>query len=136
MVIDVNAKRHFWLGRDPRTILMVLREADVVRCSAQDCAALGVDIETIRGALRPSAVLVASDEAGSTWATGPFGQIARPRRDKALLRAPGAGDRFTAAVCAELVKVGKTGEHAADVWERALARGESAARGGRPVSRR
>jgi sugar/nucleoside kinase (ribokinase family) len=128
VVIDINARRHAWAGRDPRAILMLLREADVVRCSAGDCAALGVDVDAVRASLRPNAVLVGSNRAGDVWAAGPFGEVARPRpKDVALSARTGAGDAFTAAVCAELARAGHAGPAHVELWDRALTRGHAAA---------
>lgn len=76
VLIDFNASLHIWVGRDPRTIRMVLREVDVARCSFADLAVLGMDVATVRAALRPTAVLVVSDGIGGAVATGPFGEVA------------------------------------------------------------
>jgi sugar/nucleoside kinase (ribokinase family) len=127
VVVDINARRHVWAGRDPRAIRMVLREADVARCSLDDLEALGVPVEDVRSALRPSAVLVVSNGAGSTWATGPFGKIALAPPQRVLLRAAGSGDAFTAAICAELARAGTPGEGREELWDRALRRGHEAA---------
>ena len=40
-VLDLTASWRLWAGRDPRTVAMVLREVDVVRCSYADLAVLG-----------------------------------------------------------------------------------------------
>lgn len=133
VVIDVNARRHVWAGRDPRAIQAALREADVVRCSAEDLAALRVDAATVRAALRPGAVLVTSNAAGAAWASGPFGEIAEAPREWAALRARGSGDAFTAAICAELARAGEPGGDRGDLWGRALQRGQAAASGARPA---
>ena len=128
VMIDINARRHAWAGRDPRAILMLLREADVVRCSAGDCVSLGVDVDTVRASLRAGAVLVASNRAGDAWAAGPFGEVARPRpKDVALAARAGAGDAFTAAVCAEIARAGHAGRAHVELWDRALTRGHAAA---------
>ncbi|MFT3769169.1 MAG: PfkB family carbohydrate kinase [Minicystis sp.] len=127
VVIDVNARWHLWAGHDPRAIQSVLREADVVRCSAQDLAALGVDAATVRAALRPDAVLVTSNAAGSAWASGPFGEVAPAPGTAGALRATGSGDVFTAAICAELARAGHPGEARPELWDRALQRGHAAA---------
>jgi sugar/nucleoside kinase (ribokinase family) len=122
VVIDFNASLHAWAGRDPRTIHMVLREVDVARCSIADLAVLGMDIATVRSALRRSAVLVVCDPAGGAVATGPFGEVGVVP-DEPLARAPGrSGDTFTAALCAELTRPGVPGESAAARWHRVLRR--------------
>jgi fructokinase/2-dehydro-3-deoxygluconokinase len=108
---------------------MVLREADVVWCSAHDLFGLGMDVVTLRASLRPGAVLVASNGAGSTSASGPFGEVARTTREASV--ALDEGGAFTAAICAELAKIGHA--HEGSLWARALQRAESAiaARAGR-----
>lgn len=127
VVVDVNARWHLWAGRDQRAIRMLLREADVVRCSAQDLAVLDVDVATVRAALRRAAVLVVSNSAGDACATGPFGEVTQAPARTAALRPMGAGDRFTAAICAELARAGDPGESGVELWQRALQRGHAAA---------
>lgn len=127
VVIDVNARRHLWAFRDPRAIRAVLHEADVVRCSAEDLSALNVDLPTVRGAMRSGTVLVSSNALGEAWATGPFGELAQAPRKTGLLRPPGSGDVFTAAMCKELAKAGTAGETRGDLWASALLSGQMAA---------
>lgn len=126
VVVDVNARRHVWAGHDQRAIRMVLREADVVRCSAEDLAVLGLNAASVRTALRDSAVLVGSNGMGGAWATGPFGEIAQAAQRSAVPRPVGAGDVFTAGICAELARAGDLGEGRIEVWQRALQRGQAA----------
>jgi sugar/nucleoside kinase (ribokinase family) len=126
VVVDVNARRHLWMGRDPRAITMVLREADVVRCSAEDRAVLGLDAEAIQARLRPKSIFVASSGGGDAWAVGPFGKVVSAPRKSLALRASGAGDAFTAAICAELSRAGHAGESHGGLWETALERGQAA----------
>jgi sugar/nucleoside kinase (ribokinase family) len=129
VVIDVYARREVWTERDPRAIRSVLREADVVRLSAEDLAVLGVGVAMVHEALRPSAVLVVTDHAGLARATGPFGEVAPPRAPRRAL--PGitgprhGSDALTAAICAELVRAGEPGEDRIELWERALERGRA-----------
>lgn len=126
VLVDFNASLHAWAGHDPRTIAMVLREVDVARCSLADVAVLGTDVATVRAALRPGAVLVVSDATRGALATGPFGEVTcvPPR---VLAHPPhGAGDAFTAAICAELVRRGDPGESANALWDRALRRAHAA----------
>lgn len=128
VVVDVNARWRLWAGHEPRAIAMVLREADVVRCSAKDLAALGVDEATLRSSLRKDSVLVVSNGARDAWATGPFGQVVRaPEVPRMELRAAGAGDAFTAAICAELSRRGRVDEARPELWDRALRRGHAVA---------
>jgi sugar/nucleoside kinase (ribokinase family) len=126
VVVDVNARFYLWAGRDPRATHMVLREADVVHCSTEDLAALGLDEARVRAVLRPSAVLVVTNVAGEAWATGPFGELGgAPRGDCAIARSR-TGDAFVASICAEVVRASEPMEGRIDVWHRALARGRSA----------
>jgi 2-dehydro-3-deoxygluconokinase len=129
VVIDFNASLHVWAGRDPRTIHMVLREVDVARCSFADLAVLGMDVGTVRAALRNDAVLVVSDGVGGAVATGPFGEVSflPPPGERP---AAGSGDLCTAAICAELARPGERGESVRARWFRALQRGH------RPVTPR
>lgn len=121
-VIDLNARRHLWAGQDARVIRSLVAEADVVRCSAEDLAVLGLSAPAIRAMMRPGTVLVASG-AAAIQATGPFGEIVRERPLDAAIRAPGAGDAFTAAMCAELARAGAPGTERLDVWSRLLSPG-------------
>jgi 2-dehydro-3-deoxygluconokinase len=126
VVVDVNARRHVWMGRDPRAIRAVLGEADVVRCSADDLAVLGMDAAAARAMMRQNSVLVGS---GTAWvrATGAFDEIAMEPRAEAALPTAGAGDVFTAAICAELARAGAPSINRIEVWERVLQRGHAAA---------
>jgi 2-dehydro-3-deoxygluconokinase len=127
VLIDFNASLHVWVGRDPRTIRMVLREVDVARCSFADLAVLGMDVASVRAALRPTAVLVVSDGIGGAVATGPFGEVALAPRGAVSLPPNGSRDAFTAAVCAELTRPCEPGESPSALWHRALRRGSAAA---------
>jgi 2-dehydro-3-deoxygluconokinase len=120
VLLDFNASLHVWAGRDPRTILMVLREVDAARCSLADLAVLGLDATTVRGTLRSDAVLVVSDGVGGAVATGPFGDVSVVPPPGALVPAPGHGDACTAAICAELARPPERGESPRARWFRAL----------------
>jgi sugar/nucleoside kinase (ribokinase family) len=124
VVIDFNASLHQWVGRDPRNIQMVLREVDVARCSIADLAVLGMDIDMVRHALRPTATIVVSDGVGGAVATGPFGEVTYvpPPPPK---RKPGAGDEITASICAELSRPAAPGESTSSRWHRAIGRTKS-----------
>ncbi len=128
VIVDFNASLHVWVGRDPRTVRAVLREVDVARCSFADLAVLGMDVATVRGALRRSAVLVVSDGVRGAVATGPFGEVASAPREAIPLRPIGTGDAFTAALCAALVRPGEPGESPSALWHRALRATERANR--------
>lgn len=127
VVVDLNIRWHLWSGRDPRTLHALLREADVVRCSATDLFGLGLDDTQLRAVLRPSAALVLTQGAGPARATGLFGEVALSPPLVARTRAPGVGDVFTAAVCAELARAGDHCPERPDLWFRALERGHAAA---------
>ncbi len=121
VVVDFNASLHVWAGRDPRTVRALLREVDVARCSFADLAVLGLDVATVRAELRRTAVLVVSD-GGSAVATGPFGEVSLVPREGFRPHPFGAGDAFTAAICAELARPGEPGESSSSLWYRALQR--------------
>jgi sugar/nucleoside kinase (ribokinase family) len=129
VLLDFDASLRVWIGRDPRTVRMVLREVDVARCSLADVAVLGSDVAEVRAALRPGATLVVSDAAGGIVATGPFGEVAVAPSDATSSRRTGGGDALTAALCAELTRPGEPGESPSGRWHRALRRGQAAARG-------
>lgn len=131
VVVDVNARWHSWSGRDARACRTVLREADVVRCSARDLAALEVDAAWMRDALRRSAVLVES-VGERARATGPFGRVERGERGAVSARPAGAGDAFTAALCAELLRKADRRESALARWERAVESARAAQAAHRP----
>jgi 2-dehydro-3-deoxygluconokinase len=124
VVADVNADWHLWKGRDPKAIRMVLREADVVSCSAQDLFGLNMDVLALRAALRPAAVLLSSDGAGRVSATGLFGEVAHALDRSAAMAALGEGDTFTAAICGELARAGLREDDGA-LWARVLKRAQA-----------
>jgi sugar/nucleoside kinase (ribokinase family) len=128
VVVDVNARREVWASHDPRVIRAILGEASIVRCSSADLAAMQCGPDALRAAMRRGATLVTTDGAGVAVASGPFGEVARPPEVVAPSRLPGAGDAFTAAICAELVRAGDRVEEQAETWDRALRRGHAAAR--------
>jgi sugar/nucleoside kinase (ribokinase family) len=102
VVVDVNARRLQWAGRDPRTIHGLLREAHVVRVSASDLFGLWTDVEGLRRAMRPDATLIWTEGGGVARAMGAFGEIASAPRERFDRSRPGAGDVFTAAICRAL----------------------------------
>jgi 2-dehydro-3-deoxygluconokinase len=126
VVVDVNARWDLWQGRDSRAIRMVLREADVLWCTSQDLFGLGMEEPTLRASLGKTTVLVWSDGAGHTSATGPFGDVAHTRQESAPFAPLAEGDAFTAAICTELARAGHTDEGSGALWARALRRGDSA----------
>jgi len=138
-IIDFNANLHAWNGRNPRNILMVLREVDVARASIADLAVLRMDLKAVRSALRPDAVLVITGPSGGTMAMGPFGEVSvsgqesgqesgQASRQGQAPKARGGGDSFTAALCTELSRRGDVAESPAGAWHRALRNSHEAAR--------
>lgn len=86
-----------------------------------------LDVAAVRAALRDDATLVVTRGAGAARATGPFGEVVRAPQAVAAREPRGAGDAFTAAVCAEFARAGDHGGERAEFWERALRRGHEAA---------
>jgi 2-dehydro-3-deoxygluconokinase len=126
VVIDFNAALHVWVGRDARTIRMLLREVDVARFSVADLAVLGLELEGVRNALRSSATVVVGDPSDRLIARGPFGEVVlTPQRSEARHAFPmaGAGDALTTAICRELAAPVERGESPSSLWHRALQRG-------------
>ena len=126
VVVDVNARWQLWKGRDARSIRMILREGDVLWCSAEDLVGLNMDLPTVRSAMRPNAVLVVSDGMGKAWATGPFGEVVRSTPAGAFRH--GDGTAFATAICAELARPGHGSAASDELWARALDRGHAASR--------
>ena len=127
VVVDVNARGRLWTGRDARATRTVLHEADVVRCSTADLAVLKIDAAAVRAAMRRGTVLVLTDGAGAARATGPFGEITRAPQIVVTTSPTGAGDAFTAALCAELARAGDYHADSVELWTRVLQRGHAAA---------
>jgi len=132
VVVDVNARWELWEGRDARSILMILREADVVWCSAEDLFGLNMDAMAMRAAMRKNAVLALSDGAGSAFVTGPFGEVVRsasPRDGRCGCRAAATtpADAFATAICAELARAGHPANRAATCGSARLQRGHESA---------
>jgi len=118
VVVELAARWHEWAGRDVRALRSVVREADVVVCTASDLRALGLDVGALREMLRASAVLVFVDR-DVTCAFAPFGQIARPVER----RASAARDADVAvSVCAELARAADPADSRPELWERVLGR--------------
>jgi sugar/nucleoside kinase (ribokinase family) len=124
VVLDVNARWHRWFGREPRSMRALLREADVVRCSPEDLAVLGDDATTLRSLVRRDAVTLITNNAGVVTAMGTFGQVTRAPERTLALRPRGAGDAFTASICADLVR---PRERTEAFWAQALIDAQTAA---------
>jgi 2-dehydro-3-deoxygluconokinase len=126
VVIDFNAALHVWVGRDVRTIRMLLREVDVARFSLADLAVLGLEREDVRTALRSSATVVVGEPSGRMIARGPFGEVVlapQPSEAHCAFPTAGAGDAITTAICRELTAPVERGESPSSLWHRALLRG-------------
>ncbi|HEX8790914.1 MAG TPA: carbohydrate kinase family protein [Polyangiaceae bacterium] len=83
VVLDVTGSLRQWAGADPRILSMVVREADVVRCSLLDLAVLGTDAASVRRAMRRGATLALSEGAvdeGGQRTAALCAELARPRR--------------------------------------------------------
>jgi sugar/nucleoside kinase (ribokinase family) len=117
VVLDLAASLRLWAGRDPRTILMVLREVDVVRCSFADLAVLGMDGASVRKAMRSSATLVINDAKGAL-AAGTFGEVRCVVEKRDGFRAQGPGDSCTAAICAEWARPCARAVSTSERWHR------------------
>jgi sugar/nucleoside kinase (ribokinase family) len=61
-------------------------------------------------------------------AAGPFGEVAQRPEAVSPVPLPGAGDAFTAAICAELARSGGRDRERAETWDQAIRRGHAAAR--------
>jgi fructokinase/2-dehydro-3-deoxygluconokinase len=118
VVLDVVGSLRRWAGQDPRVISMVLREADVVRCSFLDLAMIGTAIATVRNAMRSSATLVINDDRG-TSAIGTFGEV-RVEAVRESLASGGFGEAYTAAICAEFARPRREVETPGARWNRIL----------------
>jgi len=119
VLLDVTGSLRQWAGRDPRMIAMIIREADVVRCSLLDLALIGADAPLVRSALRPGATLIVGDDAG-TSVSGPLGE-ARVRTKPGVNE--DAAEEQIVAICAELARperAGESGESIEGRWARVL----------------
>lgn len=126
VVLDLNTRWHVWAGRDPRTLHALLREADVVRCSAADMFVLDLSEARLRAGMRPDATLVLTHDSGLARAAGAFGDIAvaPPSPDPA---AADAGDVFIATLCAEIARDPAYVSDRPELWAHALRRAHEAA---------
>lgn len=126
VVVDVNARWQLWMGQDSRAVQSILREADVVRMTTRDLATLGLDVDTIRAIMRPTAVLFMSQGADEAWVSGPFGHAAKRAPFPSLHTLPLEPDLYAAVICDELARAGTIDEGRGDLWVRALERGFAA----------
>jgi 2-dehydro-3-deoxygluconokinase len=126
VVVDLNARPRLWRGSEGGPPPSWLGDADVVKASEEDLAAIGIRDADLRAALRASAVLMVTAGAGVTRATGPFGEVrCAPVSVVAGGTALGAGDAFLAGVVDAVLRGGGVD---AGFWSRALRRGHVLAR--------
>lgn len=133
VVIDVNARPRMWTGVDPASALSVLRGADVVKCSADDLAALGLGapdraVPALRASLRPRATFVLTDGARPALAIGRFGAVEARCPPARAVDPTGCGDAFSAALLAAMATAGPDDLARASFWAAALRRGHALAR--------
>ena len=121
VVLDLAASLREWSDSDPRTISMVLRESDVVRCSLADLLVVGVDVATVRQSLRPDAALVVHD-ATRVAALGGFGEVEHAHRSGDAAAAADAGYSLSAVICAQIARPSADVESASGRWHRILRR--------------
>ncbi len=130
VLLDLHARRQVWAGHDPRYVRSLFREADVVRASAEDRAALNLDEMSLRQALRDDAILVTTSHDGDARVSGPFGDLTKIAPKRRALLALGAGDRFTVAICRALAGPSARLDDAA-LWDATLDGAVRAAHGDR-----
>jgi sugar/nucleoside kinase (ribokinase family) len=133
VVIDVNARTRMWTGVDPASALRVLRGADVVKCSADDLAALGLGapdraVPALRASLRPRATFVLTDGPRPALAIGRFGAVEARCRPARVVDPTGCGDAFMAALLAAMAAAAPGDLARATFWTAALRRGHALAR--------
>jgi hypothetical protein len=117
-VLDLVGSLRDWAGHDPRVISMVLREADVVRCSFFDLAVIGMDAHAVRQAMKSSATMVLDDDGGAT-AIGTFGEV-RVEAARKSSTAEVSAEVYTAAICVEYARPRGVGETPDGRWHRVL----------------
>lgn len=125
VVVDLNARPRMWRGRAPAPPPSWLGEADVVKASEEDLAAMGLDVVGLRAGLRRSAVVIVTAGGGPALAFGPFGTIRRAPRASVEGPAVGAGDAFVAGVCDALLHEAGGLPEGATFWDRVLRRGHA-----------
>lgn len=118
VVLDLVGSLRDWHGHDPRVISMVLRDADVVRCSFFDLAVIGTDADAVRRAMRSNATLVLDDDGGAT-AVGAFGHV-RVQTSRSSSAREILAECYTAAICVEYARSPGVGETPEGRWHRVL----------------
>jgi 2-dehydro-3-deoxygluconokinase len=118
VVLDVVGSLRDWTGHDARVLSMVIREADVVRCSFFDLAVIGADAAAVRRTMRSNATLVLDDDGGAI-AMGTFGDV-RVQASRESSTTEVLAESYTAAICAEYARPRGVGETPAGRWHRVL----------------
>jgi fructokinase len=115
--LDVNARRRVWRGRAgvPRAVRGVLRASHAVKVSDADLEVLGASAAELRAHLHPRATLIWTRGPRAVRIEGPFGAFSMGVRELRGVDELGAGDLFTAALVAALVK-SRTDLGSADGW--------------------
>jgi len=119
IVRDLAGSLRDWNGHDPRVISMLLREADVVRCSLLDLAVIGTDAQAVRRAMNSNATLVLDDDGGGATAVGTFGDVG-VQASRASSATEVLAESYTAAICIEYARPRGVGETHAGRWHRVL----------------
>ena len=125
VAVDLNARPRLWRGTEPLPPPAWIGEADLVKASEDDLAAMALDEPALRRAMRPSAVLVVTAGPGAARAVGPFGAVHRAPASVVRGSALGAGDAFTVGILDAVLRGAGTD---AAFWEGALRRGHALAR--------
>lgn len=96
--VDLNWRPALWRGREPHTLLTLLRAADIVLLGADEAeAALGVSSpEALRDLIGPRARIVIKSDAHIATEVSPEGTTAVPALRVQVLEPVGAGDGFAA----------------------------------------
>jgi 2-dehydro-3-deoxygluconokinase len=125
VAVDLNARPRLWSGRAAEPPPAWLEDADLIKASEDDLAAMGLDEDALRRVMRPSAVLVVTAGPRTARATGGFGVVRREPASIARGSALGAGDAFTVGILETVLRGAGTD---AAFWEGALRRGHALAR--------
>ncbi|WP_446664094.1 sugar kinase [Flexivirga sp. B27] len=104
--VDLNWRPALWRGKEPRTLIALLRAADIVLLGADEAvAALGVSSpEALRDLLGPRARIVIKSDAHVATEVSPEGTTAEPALRVQVLEPVGAGDGFAAGYLTGLLQ--------------------------------
>jgi len=130
VVLDLNARRGVWAARSwgAPTFLGVIGMAHLVKCSVEDLAVMGLELEAVRASLDSHATLIVTSGAGATRAFAPFGDLSIAPAALEVMDAIGAGDAFSAGLVAEIVSAPVEELGGPDLLRRAIERGHACAR--------